>query len=139
MVVESGSGKAGERAVHFRKVTEIIPDLVLTHLRRQVVVSFQPQGVRDIGIEIVECLHATSPEHFLNVVGSVGKISMGHGLSMFFGGAESFVSLFVHEIFEFGGIGHLNLYDPVLHGILVDKTWVVDEGFVDVDYRTAYG
>ena len=58
---------------------------------------------------------------------------------MLFFGAELGVGGFVEKAVEFGGIGQLDLDDPVLDGVLVDEARIVDELFVLLEHGTADG
>ena len=49
------------------------------------------------------------------------------------------VSLNVHEVVEFGGVGELDLDDPVGEGVLVEELGLVLEGFIHLDDGAADG
>ena len=47
------------------------------------------------------------------------------------------ICLHVHEVVELGGVGELNLDDPVAESVLVEELGLVLEGFVDLNDGTA--
>ena len=56
-----------------------------------------------------------------------------------FVGAESLVSLSVHEVVKLCGVGELDLDNPVGESVLVEEFWLVLQSFVDLYDGTADG
>ena len=97
MVVASGSGETDEGLAKVGDGGKKVAHLHLAHLLGQLVVGFQLDALRHVGIEFVERTYTHNVEHLLDVLLRMRKISMLHVALLF---AEFLVFFGVHQVVE---------------------------------------
>ena len=80
MVVDTGTGKTGQRLVLLAQLREVSPQLRLAHRLGKVIVAFEPHCLGHIRIERVDILHAATGKHRGDIVGRMRKILKVHRL-----------------------------------------------------------
>ena len=78
VIIETLSGKTCERKIGLRELPETGSHLLFAHGRRHVIVTLEPERLGDVGIQVVEALHATLGQHSRNVLGGMREISVNH-------------------------------------------------------------
>ena len=88
MVVDPIACKAGELFVLRTQFFKEFAHLHLTHLRGQLVVALETNGIRDLGIEVVEGPYPDFLHHRLQIVFRLRKVFVIHKNPIFGNGLQ---------------------------------------------------